>query len=46
MRLLNIQKEIISIFHFNIDNQAEKINQIIEIDLKYFFKEKINEYSN
>jgi len=46
MKLFNIQKEIISIFHSNTDNQAEKINQIIEIDLKYFLKDEINEYFN
>ena len=46
MRLLNVQEGMTFIFHSNIDDQAEKINQIIEIDLRYFLEEKINEYSN
>ena len=46
MKLLNIQKEMTSIFHFNTDDQAKKINQIVEIDLRYFLEDEINEYSN
>ncbi len=46
MRLFNIQKEIIFIFYSNINNQTEKINQIIEIDLRYFLRDEINKYSN
>ena len=46
MRFLNVQEEMTFIFHFNINNQAKKINQIIKIDLKYFLEKKINKYSN
>ena len=34
------------IFYFNANDQAKKINQIIEIDLKYFLENEIYKYSN
>src|SRR5208282_2110184 len=46
MRLLNVQEEMTSAFHPNADSQTEKTNQIIEIDLRCFLGDKINECSN
>ena len=46
IRFLNVQEKMTSVFHFNTNNQAKKTNQIIEIDLKYFLEDEINDYSN